>query len=258
MRKRAIPRCSSTRKRSSSSTWKGRTRANSRPSIIWPTPSKQTWPEPNKSPRWLLQVIRSKLMDDVFAARVRLLGVTVRESACSEQEIEEDLYAQGLLEGRRRGCGRGVPARRGRVRRLRRQSAATARGVPPWRGDRAKRNTGDHRHPEEGSRRCLRQRLDTDPQPGCPRRREHAIHPGLPRSHAYHTGEACHPHRDEDLANPTALLRVEADPLRTNHGGGDTVERGIRHLPGDRHLCTVPHELRPGIRGLQYDPGPGE
>ena len=35
-------------------------------------------------------------MDFALAARVRLLGVTVRESAWSEQE--EDVYAQGLLE----------------------------------------------------------------------------------------------------------------------------------------------------------------
>src|SRR5215203_1370673 len=250
MRKRAIPRCSSTRKRSSSSTWKGRTRTNSRPSIIWPTPSRQTWPEP------ALHVVRSVLMDDVLAARVRLLGVTVRESAWSEQA--EDVYAQRLLEDRRSWCGRGVPALRGRVRRLRRQSTAAARGVPSRRGDRAERHPGDHRHPEEGSRRRLRQRLDKDPHPRCPRRREPALHPGLPRSHAYHTGEACHPHRDEDLAHSTALLRVEADPLRTYYGGGGTVERGLRHLPRDRHLRTVPHELRPGIRGLQHDPGPGE
>ena len=38
---------------------------------------------------------------------MRLLGVTVRESAWSEQEA--DVYAQGLLEGRWRGCGRGLP-----------------------------------------------------------------------------------------------------------------------------------------------------
>ena len=150
------------------------------------------------------------------------------------------------------------PARRGRVRRLRRQGTAPARGVPPWRGDRAERHPGDHRHPEEGSRRRLRQRLDTDPHPRCPRRREPALHPGLPRGHAHHPGEARHPHRDEDLAHPTALLRMEADPLRADYGGGDTVERGLRHLPGDRHLRTVPHELRPGIRGYNDDPGPGE
>src|SRR5215217_9365391 len=196
------------------------------------------------------------LMNDMLTARVRLLGVTVQDSAWSEQE--EDVYAQGLLVGRWRGCGRGVPARRGRVRRIRRQSAAVARGVPPWRGDRTERHPGDHRYPEEGSRRRLRQRLDTDPHPGCPRRREPAFHPGPSRSHAHHTGEACNMHRNEDLAHPTALLRVEADTLRTDYGGGDTVERGFRHLPGDRHLRTVPHELRPGIRGLQYDPGPGE
>src|SRR5215203_243633 len=195
-------------------------------------------------------------MDDVLAARVRLLRVTVRESGWSEQE--EDVYAQGLLESRRRGCGRRIPARRVRVRTLRRQSSAVARGVPSWWWDRAERHPGDHRHPEEGSRRCLRQRLDTDPYPGCLRRGEPALHPGLPRSHAHDTGEACHPYRDEDLACPTALLRVEADPLRTYYGGGDSLERGLRHLPGDRHLRTIPHELRPRIRGLQHNPGPGE
>src|SRR5215210_8400874 len=158
-------------------------------------------------------------MDDVLAARVRLLGVTVRESASSEQETEEDVYTQGLLEGRRSWCGRGVPARRGRVRSLRRQSTAAARGVPPWRWNRAECHPGDYRHPEEGSRRRLRQRLDTDSHPRCPRRREPALHPGLPRSHANDTGEACNTYRDEDLANPTALLRVEADPLRAYYGG---------------------------------------
>src|SRR5215211_5072807 len=194
------------------------------------------------------------MMDDVLAARVRLLGVTVRESGWSEQE--EDVYAQGLLESRRRG--RGVLARRVGVRRLRRQSSAVARGVPSWWWDRAERHPGDHRHPEEGSRRCLRQRLDTDPYPGCPRRREPALHPGPSRGHAHDTGEACNIYRDEDLANPIALLRVEADPLRTYYGGRDAYGRGIRHLPRDRHLRTVPHELRPGIRDLQYDPRPGE
>ena len=34
-------------------------------------------------------------MDNVLAARVRLLEITVRESACSEQE--EDVYAQDFL-----------------------------------------------------------------------------------------------------------------------------------------------------------------
>src|SRR5918993_2636365 len=176
-------------------------------------------------------------------------------SAWCEQETEEGADAQGLLEDRRGRCGRGFAARRGRMYRRRRQNAAAARGVSPWRGSRAQRNTSDHRQPEEGPRRRLRQRLDTDTHPRRPRRGEPAVHPGLPRGYAHDTGEARHPHRDEDLAHPTCVLRMEADTLRTDYGGRDPCERGLRHLPRDRHLRTVPHELRPWLRGLPDDPG---
>jgi hypothetical protein len=57
-----------------------------------------------------------------------------------------------------------------------------------------------------------------------------------------------------------ALLRLDPDPPRADHGGRDTLERGLRHLPGYRHLRPVPspHELRPGLRNLPENPGPGE
>ena len=41
-----------------------------------------------------------------------------------------------------------------------------------------------------------------------------AFHPILPRGHAHNTGQARHPHRDENLAHPTELLRMEADTLQ--------------------------------------------
>src|SRR5215203_4970112 len=70
------------------------------------------------------------------------------EPAWSEQATEAGVDTRGLLEGRRGRCGRCFAARRGRVRRPRRQGAAAARGIPPWRAGRSQRNTGDHRQPE--------------------------------------------------------------------------------------------------------------